>query len=364
MSITAGSTGLATDFINANADQSQLTQNATTKVGEANATTKQNKLAQSFTTTVTRMKGVILYKSADTGSFTGTVTIALQANSSGSPSGSNLASITLSNANWLRIPVGAFEVPFSAEYDSLTISTLYWIVISTSTSDNSNHPNLGTNSAGGYASGSAKYNNTTDGWVAIATIDLYFSTIIGTIGAALIGDSSGRLPTNALPFSFVDMNTTNASLSNDGTETTVYTYILSSQFFTTTSGFRISGFASRVQPDAASGGSVNITAYINNTSVVQISIGSGANGLNMAGIWSIVMVNNSSFSSQKTVARTQLQIVGDPNSTSLAGINQTDEATSSIDTTGINILKITYQNTATAVNCRWAHDNILLEKIG
>lgn len=163
----------------AGTDQSQTTQNATVEVGEADATTKKNKLAQSFIPSKTKIRGVNLWKIADTGTFTGTVTVSLQADTAGSPSGSDLATVTFTNAEYLALAVGEFQALFSAEYASLVVGNLYWIVISTSTSNNTNHPNLGTNSAGGYGSGSVKYNNTTDGWVAVSTIDLYFKTIEG-----------------------------------------------------------------------------------------------------------------------------------------------------------------------------------------
>lgn len=177
----------------ATTDQSQTTQNGTVEVGEANATTKKNKLAQSFTPTKTKIRGVNLYKSADTGTFTGTVTISLQADTAGSPSGSDLATKTFTNADWLTLPVGMVESLFSSEYASMTTGSLYWLVITTSTSDTSNHPNFGTNTAGGYANGSVKFNNTTDGWTAIATIDLYFSTLEGNNSQAVVTNTSGKI---------------------------------------------------------------------------------------------------------------------------------------------------------------------------
>lgn len=190
---TAPLVARASAHASTNIDQSQTTQDATTKVGEANATGKQNKLAQSFVAARSNMTGVYLYKSADTGSFTGTVTVALQADSAGSPSGSNLASVTITNASYLAFAVGRFLATFGTAYSSLVSGTTYWLVISTSTSDNSNHPNLGTASAGGYASGSAKYNNTTDGWVAIATIDLYFKTVSTLVNKVPVTQSNQTL---------------------------------------------------------------------------------------------------------------------------------------------------------------------------
>lgn len=175
-------------------DQTQTTQDSSSTVGEADTTGLRNKLTQSFTPTRTKIRGVNLYKSANTGTFVGTVTVALQANSSGSPSGSNLASKTFTNAEWLALDEGEIEVLFSSEYANLTPGSLYWIVITTSTSDTANHPNFGINTAGGYSGGSVKYFNTTDGWVAVANIDLYFETLEGRASAALKSDASGYLP--------------------------------------------------------------------------------------------------------------------------------------------------------------------------
>jgi len=174
-------------------DQTQTTNNANVPVGEADATTKKNKIAQSVQFAKTTVAGVKLAKVADTGAFTGTVTVSLQADSAGSPSGTPLATVTISNANYLAIPVGNFLAVFGTPYTVLPATT-YWLVIETSTSDNSNHPNLGTASAGGYASGSVKLKNTTDGWTAIATIDLYFKTLTGITTKVLRADANNFVP--------------------------------------------------------------------------------------------------------------------------------------------------------------------------
>lgn len=185
----------------ATTDQTQLTQNGTVELGEANATTKKNKIAQSFIPTKTKIRGVNLYKSADTGTFTGTVTISIQADSAGAPSGTALATRTFTNEEWATKSVGEFETLFISEYASLVAGSLYWIVGETSTSDSSNHPNFGTNTAGGYSNGSVKYKNTTDGWTAIATIDLYFSTMEGNASQGVTTDTAG-----AIPLAFFDIS--------------------------------------------------------------------------------------------------------------------------------------------------------------
>ena len=203
-------------------DQTQVTQNSSQAVGEAGATTKANYLAQSFTPAKTKIRGVTLYKSADTGTFTGTVTVTLEADIAGSPSGTPLATQTITNADWLTYPVGAFEVDFVAEYASMVQGSLYWIVVKTSTSDNSNHPNIGTNTAGGYANGSVKYKNTTDSWVTIANIDLYFKTLQG-VSSQLSYIPASPVVTVINPVSSGD-GTTQFSVTNTSGTTFRYTY--------------------------------------------------------------------------------------------------------------------------------------------
>lgn len=203
----------------ATTDQTQLTQDSLVEVGEADATTKKNKLAQSFIPTKTKIRGVNLYKSADTGTFTGTVTISIQADSSGSPSGSALATKTFTNAEWISKATGAFETIFTAEYASLVAGSLYWIVIETSTSDSSNHPNIGTNTAGGYSSGSVKYKNTTDGWTAVATIDLYFSTMEGNANQGVSTDSTGKIPDTFIDKDALGLDKVMGTMGNTYTKT-------------------------------------------------------------------------------------------------------------------------------------------------
>ena len=68
---------------------------------------------------------------------------------------------------------------FYWQYNKVTIGNTYWLVFETTKNDlpagdTNNHPNIGINTAGGYASGLVKYDNTSDGWITIPTIDLYF----------------------------------------------------------------------------------------------------------------------------------------------------------------------------------------------
>ena len=157
------------------------------ELGEANSTGKKNKLAQSFKPTVNYIFGVLVTPDTNVGTFVGTVTVALQANSAGVPSGTDLVSVTMTNADWIANYGGYFMFP---NIISVTAGTTYWIVISTSTADNSNHPQISTNT-GAYSEGAGFYWNTTDGWVALgAGIDLSFATF--KLGKFITVNANGR----------------------------------------------------------------------------------------------------------------------------------------------------------------------------
>lgn len=359
-------------------DQTQTTQNATVEVGEADATTKKNKLAQSFVAAEVSARGVALYKSANTGTFTGTVTIAIYSDSAGSPNAS-LISTTITNAAWLLIPTGAFEISFATD-QTLAIGTTYWIVITTSTSDNSNHPNMGTNSAGGYGSGSVKYNNVTDSWVAVATIDLYFKVYEGVKSRIPKSDStSGLIPPVALPYSFVEMNTTDsATVASSTTETTVYTGLLPAGFFTLNSGLKLRSWLI-CQKHTTDYQTLKI--YLNDTVVLTIEItnaDTNSNNIEFGVEWEAYILNNASLSAQKNILLTTLgsangmttfanQLTYSAQSASnigrASGFTYQD-GTSAVNTAGLVVVRVTLANNISHANTQFRHHGIIVEKIG
>lgn len=218
-------------------DQSQTGEDTATAFGAANTTGNKNLLAQSFIPTLVKIRGGKLYKTADTGSFTGTVTISLQADATGSPSGTDLASVTITNAVWLTIPVGEFVATFGTEYSSLAIESPYWIVATASTASNTAHPNLGTNSVGGYANGVAKYKNTTDGWVLLSGVDLYFKTLGGVDSQVPLTGSAGLI-SQQIAASTILLNdiVPGTNVNTTVTETTSYSGTIDTSVFAKTSG--------------------------------------------------------------------------------------------------------------------------------
>jgi len=186
-------------------DQEQTTQDAEIRVGETNTTGQNNVLAQSFKAGRSKIKGVKLWKEPNAGTNAGDITVQLQADNDGDPSGTSLATVTISDSVYNALTdEEEFEAIFSTPYDGMIQGNLYWIVVSSSTADNSNHINLGTNSAGGYSNGSVKYKNVTDGWVDVSTVDLYFKTINGLNNQVIKTDENGSIPTEFSKESFGD----------------------------------------------------------------------------------------------------------------------------------------------------------------
>jgi hypothetical protein len=187
-----------TTLLDSGTDQEQTTHNGTIASGEADSTTKYHQIAQSFEANRTPINGIKLWKKADSGTFTGSVVIELFETAGGDPDGPALATVTIDNATWLAIPADSeFTATFTVPYVT-ALPTTYWVAISPSTADNSNHPNFGMATAGGYASGAVKFKNSTDDWTAIATIDLYFKTTTDSFDkiAALAGTSGNPSGTN------------------------------------------------------------------------------------------------------------------------------------------------------------------------
>lgn len=178
-----------------NADQvtvSQTTDDAVQPFGRADATGQANKIEQTFTALDNIVTGVVVRKEASTGTNTGDITIALYAtDSNGDVTGSALATVTIPNATWEALTSNVdYLATFSAEYTGATPGQVYAFQYTCSTADNSNHPNIAKNSAGGYSGGTLKYNNTTDGWVDTSD-DLYFKVIGSFDGRVQRATSTG-----------------------------------------------------------------------------------------------------------------------------------------------------------------------------
>lgn len=162
-------------------DQEQALQDGIIQCGQAITTGNRNRVVQSWVPTFPKIRGVNLYKAADTGTFGGDVVVELFADNAGDPDTTILASVTISNADWQLIDVGEFEAVFSTEYQTLTVGDTYWVSVRCSTADSSNHINLGTDSTSSYTDGEMKFENPADGFVS-QSADLYFRTLRGITG--------------------------------------------------------------------------------------------------------------------------------------------------------------------------------------
>lgn len=182
------------DITQASTDQEQTGSSSIVPVGESDAASNNVKVGQSFKPTKSKMRGVKLFKKTDTGTFTGTVTVSLQADVSGNPSGTALATVTISNADWGELADDVeFEAVFDTEYAGITIGDTYWVVIETSTTDTSNHPNIGAAGGNPYANGGLYNQNTSDGWVEIVNSDAYFKSLEGNEDQIVKTKASGKV---------------------------------------------------------------------------------------------------------------------------------------------------------------------------
>lgn len=353
----------------------QTTRNDVTAIGEANATTKRNKIGQSFITDTSTIRGVTLYKEANTGTFTGTVTVSIQADSAGAPSGSDLASVVLTNAQWLGIATGEIELPFTAEATT-TVGATYWIIVTTSTSDTSNHPNISINTAGGYANGSLKYNNTTDGWVATTT-DLYFKILEGKFSKLVQVPSSGIIPTNILPVGMVDLKILSTSVSpsqSNSSSAIAYSKYLPAEFFKATSGFRVKCAMQGVCRAGNSYSTTEVHVKLNGTQIASYTVADSSNGSTADytgdATCEFTILNNNSLSAQNilingvTISTTSLT-----NNTDRRGIrnyNNGGTTTSTVDTSGGALLEfeIYASNGSLGSGANVTMRSLVIEKIG
>lgn len=328
----------------------QTTQDQTTGFGLADTTGLNNILAQSFTATKTKIRGLSLYKTTDTGSFTGTVTVSLQADTAGSPSGSSLASVVLTNAEWLALLNGRFSVLFSSEYSSMTVGSLYWIVATSSTSDSSNHPNIRSNSAGGYADGSVKYFNTTDGWTAIATIDLYFQALEGNTSQVVETKADGYIGASLIP-QLLATNTTSVNLTASNTETTIFSKTVKGGLLNTNNVLRGKIYFSNVAK--ASGDSLTLRLKYGAGTLATILVqNTAANVISTVGVLTFDIIANNLTNAQVAFMQFITSIGdGEQAADTVIGVSKlmgSSGGTGTQDSTGALTLSVTAQYSSTS----------------
>lgn len=354
------------------ADQTQATQNGSITFGEQNLTTKHYLVAQKFVPARQSISGVRLYKSADTGSFTGTVKVSLQADTGGSPSGSDLASYTLTNAVWLKLAAATnFTVVFTAEYETLTVGGSYWIVCTPSTTDNSNHPNLGLNTAGGYAAGALKYNNTADGWVTVATSMLTFATIDGVLGKLpRTGTTDGMVAALNSRYSFLGIYTVANAATNTVSETVMSTLQVPAGTFNVNNGLRIrSSINGNVSGSGA--GAATFKVKYNGTTIMSVvghSLSSSNNGVAATAQYlEVLILNSAAFGTQTGLISIQGftdAISGTPSAgtdTFYPAFNTT--IASSVDTSFPGVIEITATNSSATASFATTHNWTIFELI-
>lgn len=352
-------------------DQSQEIQNGTIAVGQQNLTGDKFLVAEKFIPGITSGGGVTLFKAADTGSFVGTVKISIQADSAGSPSGSDLASYTISNAAWLKLNTSAkFTVSFGSEYESLIVGNPYWLVVTPSTTDNTNHPNLGLNTAGGYASGALKYNNSVDGWVLVATSILTFETLSGVLSKfPLTSASTGQLPQQVLPYSFLAADATTQTVSSTTSPTTMFSKQLAGALLGLNGGLKIRVFG-RIDLNSGTTGTTLIAINYNGSTLTSLTSPS-AGSSNTISRWDFIadftIINSASLSVQVGIALFDTQQpnaqAGTATIATLFNAIGAAAVSATVDTSQPGLLEIVFTNSNNSA-LKATYSGCVIEKIG
>ena len=150
-----------------NIDQSQTTISGVYQLG--NNSDKQ-RLANIFTPTKKNFTGIIFQKNADNGTFTGTVTVSIQATTAGLPNGTVIATSTYTNAQWEAL-ANTTDITLALPC-TLTAGTVYAVVFTPSTQDASNYAQL--EGLAGAPNIKSSYNGSV--WSAVSG-SLYFKTL-------------------------------------------------------------------------------------------------------------------------------------------------------------------------------------------
>jgi len=156
----------------------QEDQKATAAYGPAPfGTTSDQQRAQTFIPTVPWITGVILRPEPNIGSPTDNVIVELYAtDADGKPTGSALASATVSASDWNSHAYQAYQIDFDSPYNGMTVGEKYAIVVRRSgTLDNSNY--YVASYGGGYAKGDLITYNGSDWIITAPDTDLYFTTL-------------------------------------------------------------------------------------------------------------------------------------------------------------------------------------------
>ena len=180
-------------------DQVQSVQDVAVGFSQANSANNNNQIAQSFIPNVSGIRGVHLYKREDVGDFNGIVRVEIQTDNSDEPSGDVLASYEYSNVEWGELAINTFFVClFDEQYDDFVQGTKYWIVLSSTSPSNTNHPRIGGDNNTTYTGGQAFSYNQDDGWPNITNTALSFRTLSSTEEKVVKTGENGRVPSHML----------------------------------------------------------------------------------------------------------------------------------------------------------------------
>lgn len=359
------------DTTTASVDQSQTGTGVTTSVGQTDGAGNRRRIAQSFIPTKRGIQSVRLFKKANTGTFTGDVAVSIQADVAGVPSGTPLASYTISNARYAEIANDTeFQVFFSTQYDDFVIGATYWIVVIPSTGDSSNHANLGAASSNPYANGEMRYYNTIDGWTLVSGTDLYFKTVEVTEDQIVKTNDEGDIPTELVKSGgiiFTDF--VNGSGTSGSTANITYVDQLLKGIFKLYGGIKIRLYFNCTTGNQADEFQV-MTVSLNGTTLFTMTPtgGGSADGVNQGGYVDIFIRCTGSLATQEYMAIGQINNSfktdgGNTNPVSGASYFKVN-GTGTIDLSSVVRLLIQMRNDQPDANLNHGFNGVIIEKWG
>ena len=361
-----------TDTTQAAVDQSQTGSANSTAVGATDGAGERRRIAQSFIPTKRGISSVRLFKKANTGSFTGDVVVSVQADVSGSPSGTPLATVTIPNARWADIANDSeFEAFFTTQYDGFVIGATYWIVVIPSTGDSSNCANLGAQNANPYANGVLKYWNTTDSWTLVSNVDLYFKTVEINATQIVKTNSEGDIPAALLPAgAILYTNFTPGSSTSSSNSYVTYVNQIIKGAFRLNGGIKIRLFFNYTCGNSTNEGQ-NIRLALNGTELFNFDVspanvtdGPGATGYLDVYIRNTGAMNTQEWMYSGMANSGNAQGTGNSNTQLVMG-SWRNNGTSSLDlTANLATLLIQMRNNDTDANLNHQFLGVIIEKWG
>lgn len=165
------------------------------RFGQTDTSGKKHIISQYFSPKSKDIIGFQVIKGEDVGTPTGDITASLyRANDNDEPTGNIITEGIITNAEWGAVTAGS-PISFPIIFDELVVGERYVVVIDTDNySDNDNYSVY----FGASVTGTAKYQNTSNGWLALNG-DLFFGIVTSSVRKIVVTNDQGFIDPDLVP---------------------------------------------------------------------------------------------------------------------------------------------------------------------